>query len=337
MLGVGFMQRSNIDRVSNSLLIAKDVRIWYPIRKFLSIIGYVRAVDGVSFEVHRGEIAAVVGESGCGKSTLAKAVMGLTPVTSGSIIFNGVDITKLPKSTLRTWYTSQVGYVQQDPFGAMPPFMTIKSILEEPLKIHKVPKKERQERIYNALQEMGLTPPEEFFNKYPHMLSGGQLQRIAIARALILRPKLIVADEPVSMLDASVRIEILTLFKELKDKYNVSVIYITHDFATAKYFSDRIIVMYAGQFVEKGPAKEVIYNPKHPYTEALLSVLPDPDPNNRSVMRKTIPGEPPNLINPPSGCRFHPRCPYVFDKCKREEPPMIMLKNNIGVKCWRYA
>jgi len=331
------MQRSNIDRVSNSLLIAKDVRIWYPIRKFLSIIGYVRAVDGVSFEVHRGEIAAVVGESGCGKSTLAKAVMGLTPVTSGSIIFNGVDITKLPKSTLRTWYTSQVGYVQQDPFGAMPPFMTIKSILEEPLKIHKVPKKERQERIYNALQEMGLTPPEEFFNKYPHMLSGGQLQRIAIARALILRPKLIVADEPVSMLDASVRIEILTLFKELKDKYNVSVIYITHDFATAKYFSDRIIVMYAGQFVEKGPAKEVIYNPKHPYTEALLSVLPDPDPNNRSVMRKTIPGEPPNLINPPSGCRFHPRCPYVFDKCKREEPPMIMLKNNIGVKCWRYA
>jgi peptide/nickel transport system ATP-binding protein len=337
MLGVGFMQRSNIDRVSNSLLIAKDVRIWYPIRKFLSIIGYVRAVDGVSFEVHRGEIAAVVGESGCGKSTLAKAVMGLTPVTSGSIIFNGVDITKLPKSTLRTWYTSQVGYVQQDPFGAMPPFMTIKSILEEPLKIHKVPKKERQERIYNALQEMGLTPPEEFFNKYPHMLSGGQLQRIAIARALILRPKLIVADEPVSMLDASVRIEILTLFKELKDKYNVSVIYITHDFATAKYFSDRIIVMYAGQFVDKGPTKEVIYNPKHPYTEALLSVLPDPDPNNRSVMRKTIPGEPPNLINPPSGCRFHPRCPYVFDKCKREEPPMIMLKNNIGVKCWRYA
>jgi peptide/nickel transport system ATP-binding protein len=337
MLGVGFMQRSNIDRVSNSLLIAKDVRIWYPIRRFLSIIGYVHAVDGVSFEVRRGEIVAIVGESGCGKSTLAKAVMGLIPVTSGSIIFDGVDITKLPKSTLRTWYTSQVGYVQQDPFGAMPPFMTIKSILEEPLKIHKVPKKERQERIYNALQEMGLTPPEEFFNKYPHMLSGGQLQRIAIARALILRPKLIVADEPVSMLDASVRIEILTLFRELKDKYNVSVIYITHDFATAKYFSDRIIVMYAGQFVEKGPAKEVIYNPKHPYTEALLSVLPDPDPNNRLVMRKTVQGEPPNLINPPSGCRFHPRCPYVFDKCKNEEPPMIMLKNNIEVKCWRYA
>lgn len=331
------MQRSNIDRVSNSLLIAKDVRIWYPIRRFLSIIGYVHAVDGVSFEVRKGEIVAIVGESGCGKSTLAKAVMGLIPVTSGSIIFDGVDITKLPKSTLRTWYTSQVGYVQQDPFGAMPPFMTIKSILEEPLKIHKVPKKERQERIYNALQEMGLTPPEEFFNKYPHMLSGGQLQRIAIARALILRPKLIAADEPVSMLDASVRIEILTLFRELKDKYNVSVIYITHDFATAKYFSDRIIVMYAGQFVEKGPAKEVIYNPKHPYTEALLSVLPDPDPNNRLVMRKTVQGEPPNLINPPSGCRFHPRCPYVFDKCKKEEPPMIMLKNNIEVKCWRYA
>jgi len=331
------MGRSDLDKLSNAVLEVRNIKVWYPVRKLLSIVGYVRAVDGATFDVKRGEIVAIVGESGCGKTTLAKAIIGLVPVTEGSIVFDGVDITKLPRARLRSWYSAQIGYVQQDPFGAMPPFMTIKGILEEPLRIHNVPKKERYERVYTMLQDVGLTPPEDYMNKHPHMLSGGQLQRIAIARALILRPKLVVADEPVSMLDASVRIEILTMFKELKDKYNVSVVYITHDFATAKYFSDRIVVMYAGQIVEKGPAKEVIHNPKHPYTEALLSVLPDPDPKNRLVIKKTLPGEPPNLINPPPGCRFHPRCPYAFDKCKKEEPPMVALKDYVEVKCWRYA
>ncbi|MEM1526491.1 MAG: ABC transporter ATP-binding protein [Ignisphaera sp.] len=333
------MQRNNSSVLENkeNIIIAEDIKVWYPIRKLLSIIGYVHAVDGVSFNVKRGEITAIVGESGCGKSTLARTIVGLVPITSGRIVFDGVDIVKLPRAQIRKWYSSQIGYVQQDPYGAMPPFMSIKAILEEPMKIHNVPKKERIERVYSMLSEVGLTPPEDFVNKYPHMLSGGQLQRVAIARALILRPKLVVADEPVSMLDASVRIEILTLFKELKEKYNLSVIYITHDFATAKYFSDNIIVMYAGQFVEKGPAMDVIHNPKHPYTKALLSVLPDPDPRNRSVMRKTLPGEPPSLINPPSGCRFYPRCPYAMDKCRNQDPPMVQLEINTQVKCWLYA
>jgi peptide/nickel transport system ATP-binding protein len=319
------------------ILVVKDLRVWYPIRRLLSIIGYVRAVDNVSFSAPRGKILAIVGESGCGKTTLARAVLGLVPVYSGSIVFEGRDIVKLPKTIIRKWYTSQVGLVQQDPYGAMPPFMSIKTILEEPMKIHGVPRQERTKRVYEALTEVGLTPPEDFIFKYPHMLSGGQLQRVAIARALILRPKLVLADEPVSMLDASVRIEILTLFKELKEKYNLTVLYITHDFATAKHFSDNIMVMYAGQIVETGGSKEVIAKPKHPYTQALLSILPDPDPNNRFTMKKTLPGEPPSLIRPPPGCRLWPRCPYVMDKCKREEPPLIEITEERRVKCWLYA
>jgi peptide/nickel transport system ATP-binding protein len=319
------------------ILVVKDLRVWYPIRRLLSIIGYVRAVDNVSFSAPRGKILAIVGESGCGKTTLARAVLGLVPVYSGSIVFEGRDIVKLPKTIIRKWYTSQVGLVQQDPYGAMPPFMSIKTILEEPMKIHGVPRQERTKRVYEALTEVGLTPPEDFIFKYPHMLSGGQLQRVAIARALILRPKLVLADEPVSMLDASVRIEILTLFKELKEKYNLTVLYITHDFATAKHFSDNIMVMYAGQIVEIGGSKEVIAKPKHPYTEALLNILPDPDPNNRFTMKKTLPGEPPSLIRPPPGCRLWPRCPYVMDKCKREEPPLIEITEERRVKCWLYA
>ncbi|MGC8983221.1 MAG: ABC transporter ATP-binding protein [Desulfurococcaceae archaeon] len=319
------------------LLVVKDLRVWHPIRKFFTVVGYVRAVDGVSLSVKRGEIAAIVGESGCGKTTLARAIMGLIPAYSGSILFEGVDITKLPKSTIRKWYSAQVGLVQQDPYGAMPPFMTIKRIIEEPMIIHKVPKEEREKRVRQLLEETGLTPPEDFLYKYPHMLSGGQLQRVAIARALALRPKLVVADEPVSMLDASVRIEILTMFRGLQEKYKASVLYITHDFATAKHFSDRILVMYAGQIVETGPSRDVINKPKHPYTEALMNVLPDPDPSNRFTIKKTLPGEPPNLIKPPPGCRLHPRCPYAMEKCKREEPPLIELQDGRQVKCWLYA
>jgi peptide/nickel transport system ATP-binding protein len=263
--------------------------------------------------------------------------MGLVPVTSGSIIFEGKDVTKLPRTVVRRWYTRQVGLVQQDPYAAMPPFMNIKTILEEPMKIHKVPKEERMKRIINMLTEVGLTPPEDFLYKYPHMLSGGQLQRVAIARALVLYPKLVLADEPVSMLDASVRIEILSMFKELQEKYKMSVLYITHDFATAKYFSSEIMVMYAGQIVEIGDTRDVIRAPKHPYTEALISVLPDPDPQNRFTLKKTLPGEPPNLMRPPPGCRLSPRCPYVMERCKTQEPPLLELPGNRKVKCWLYA
>ena len=330
------MERSE-SMSQEDILVVKDLRVWHPVRKLLSIIGYVRAVDGVSFNIPRGKIVAIVGESGCGKTTLARAIMGLIPATSGNIIFEGRDLTKLPRTVIRKWYTGQVGLVQQDPYGAMPPFMTVKGILEEPMRIHGVPKEDRSKRVHEMLTEVGLTPPEDFVFKYPHMLSGGQLQRVAIARALILKPKLVIADEPVSMLDASVRIEILTMFKELKEKYNLTVIYITHDFATAKHFSDEIMIMYAGQIVEIGDARGIIRKPKHPYTEALISVLPDPDPQNRFTIKKTLPGEPPSLINPPPGCRLWPRCPYVMDKCKREEPSLIETPDGRKVKCWLYA
>jgi len=321
---------------NKSLLVVSDLKIWYPIRKFLSIVGYVKAVDGVSFSVKRGEIFSIVGESGCGKTTLGKGILRLVEPTHGKIFFEGKDVTHIKGKKLRE-YRRMTGIVQQDPYGAMPPFMSIKTILEEPLRIHKVPKEERNEKIIKALEEVKLVPPEDFLNKYPHMLSGGQLQRVAIARAFILDPKLVVADEPVSMLDASVRVETLLLFKDLQKKHGVSVIYITHDFSTTKYFSNRVGVMYAGHLVEVGLAKEVINNPKHPYTSHLIKVIPDPDPQNRFVLKKTLPGEPPSLVNPPKGCRLWPRCPYAMDICKQKEPPFIEVSPNHFVKCWLYA
>jgi len=330
------ISKALINTDKENLLEVKDLRIWYPIRKFLSIVGYVKAVDGVSFIVKRGEIFGIVGESGCGKTTLGKGILRLLKPTSGYIYFEGRDVVHIKGKALK-WYRRVTGIVQQDPYGAMPPFMSIKTILEEPLKIHGVPKEERFERVVKALEEVKLTPPEDFLNKYPHMLSGGQLQRVAIARAFILRPKLVVADEPVSMLDASVRVETLILFKELQKKHKVSVIYITHDFSTAKYFSDRISVMYAGHIVELGPARKIISDPKHPYTSHLIKVIPDPDPKNRFVFKETLPGEPPSLANPPPGCRLSPRCPYVMNICKEKEPPMIRISQEHYVKCWLYA
>jgi len=219
----------------------------------------------------------------------------------------------------------------------MPSHFTIARILEEPLIVHGIePREERLERVYKALEQVRLTPVEDFAHKYPHMLSGGQLQRVAIARALILNPKLIIADEPVSMLDASVRIEILYLLQELQDKLNLSFIYITHDLATTRYFSQWIYIMYAGHIVERGPVDKVLRNPLHPYTVALLNAIPDPDPENRKRFREVPPGEPPSLINPPNACRFAPRCPKAMERCHKEEPVEVEIEHNHWVKCWLY-
>jgi len=322
----------------NTILSVADLCKWFELKKgIFGRAGYVKAVDGVTFDLKRGEAVSLVGESGSGKTTLGKTILRLYKPTSGKIIFNGRDITNLKGKDL-LWYRRETGLVQQDPFGALPPFMTVRRILEEPLTIHKVKGSERLERVRRALEEVRLTPIEDFINKYPHMLSGGQQQRLVIARATILNPKLIVADEPVSMLDASVRIEILTLLKELQKRHNLTVIYITHDLSTTRYFSEWIYIMYAGKIVEKARTKELLKNPLHPYSRALLNTIPDPDPENRFKIRDIPPGEPPSLINPPEGCRFHPRCVHSIDgTCNKKDPPEIEAKKDHLVRCWLYA
>lgn len=305
----------------NVLLSVRDLRTWFELRRWGFLrVGHVRAVDGVNFALRRGESVAVVGESGCGKSTLAKTILGLVMPTEGQIAFDGRVVNG--RADLR-WYRSRVGYVQQDPYGALPPFMNVHRILEEPLVINRVnPREERERRIHAVLEEVRLTPVADFLPRYPHMLSGGQQQRLVIARAMILEPALIVADEPVSMLDASVRVEILQLLRGLQTAHNLSIIYITHDLSTVRYFCERVFVMYGGRIIEHGPVDELIRNPLHPYTQALLAAIPDPDPENASRIKEIPPGEPPSLLNPPPGCRFHPRCPaFMPGVCEVAMPP----------------
>jgi peptide/nickel transport system ATP-binding protein len=320
------------------ILSIKDLRVWFELRRFgFGNAGFVRAVDDVSFDLRRGEAIAVVGESGCGKSSLMKTILGLYKPTKGSVIFNDRDISQFNAKEMN-WYHSQVGYVQQDPFGALAPFMSIHRILEEPLIIGGVKDKaERLQRIRKTMEEVKLAPVEDFLEKYPHMLSGGQLQRVVIARAMILEPKFIVADEPVSMLDASVRVEILKLLRGLQEKHNLSVIYITHDLSTVSYFSERIFVMYAGRLVEKSKVQNLLQNAGHPYTHALLLGTSDPDANNAKTFKEVPPGEPPSLVKPPEGCRFHPRCSKIIKgECDVNIPPEFEIEAEHQVACWLF-
>ncbi len=321
-----------------TLLSIRDLHVWYELRRFgFGHAGYVKAVNDVSFELTEGETVAVVGESGCGKSSLMKTILGLNIPTSGEVVFDGRDLASLSSSELQQ-YRFKVGYVQQDPYGALPPFMTIQQILEEPLIINGVKdKEERLTRIRKAMDEVKLHPSDDFLPKFPHMLSGGQQQRIVIARAMILEPKLIVADEPVSMLDASVRVEILKLMKALQEKHHLSVIYITHDLSTVKYFSARIFVMYAGNLIEKAETRTLLENPLHPYSMALLAATSDPDARNADSYKEVPPGEPPSLANPPSGCRFHPRCSkFMAGLCDVKQPPDFEPEPAHFVACWLY-
>src|SRR5512143_749948 len=251
----------------NVLLSVQDLRVWFELRRFgFGIVGHVRAVDGVNFDLHQGEAIAVVGESGCGKTSLMKTILGLYKPTEGHVIFEGKNLSEMGRKGLQ-WYRSEVGYIQQDPFGALPPFMNIQRIMEEPLIIGGVKdRKERARRIRKVMGEVKLFPVDDYLTKFPHMLSGGQQQRVVIARAMILEPKLIVADEPVSMLYASVRVEILKLLRRLQTTHHLSFIYITHDLSTVRYFSERIFVMYAGKLVEKGRITDMLRRPLHPYT-----------------------------------------------------------------------
>jgi len=324
---------------SNDVLLSvKDLRVWFELRRFgFGHAGYVRAVDGVSFDLNLGGTIAIVGESGCGKSTLMKTILALHRPTKGDILFEGQNLNALRGSEMQE-YRSQVGYVQQDPYGALAPFMSIQRILEEPQIINGIKdKEERDFRLRRAMEEVKMSPVDDFLPKFPHMLSGGQQQRVVIARAMLLDPKLIVADEPVSMLDASVRVEILKLLRGLQEAHNLAVIYITHDLSTVRYFSERVFVMYAGKIVENSLINDLIHNPYHPYTDALLAATSDPDADNATRFRDVPPGEPPSLVNPPSGCRFHPRCTHKIEGlCEVEEPPYFEPEPHHLVACWLY-
>jgi peptide/nickel transport system ATP-binding protein len=330
--------RASVEAQEQPLLSVRHLKIWYELKRFGFLhAGYVKAVDDVTFDLPRGEAIAVVGESGCGKSSLMKAILGLVHPHDGEILFEGKNIWEGGAEAMRT-YRMKVGYVQQDPYGALPPFMTIRRILEEPLILAGVKsKEERLERVIRSLEEVKVTPPSDFLNKYPHMLSGGQQQRVVIARALIRNPKLLIADEPVSMLDASVRVEILKLLDEVQRERHLSVIYITHDLSTVRYFSKHIFVMYAGKLIEKATTDEILHNSKHPYSWALLNAISDPLAENASKLRDIPPGEPPSLITPPPGCRFHPRCQKAIQGlCEVEVPPHFSVAPDHDVACWLY-
>ncbi len=323
---------------TKNLLSIENLKVYYELRRFgLVHVGDVKAVDDVTLDIKYGEALAIVGESGCGKTSLVKTVLGLVKPRAGKIIFDGKDVTNLNKRE-KIWYSSQVGFVQQDPYGALPPFMNVERILKEPMLIHGITDpKEQMKRIEKTLTELKLTPIQDFLPKFPHMLSGGQQQRVVIARSIILNPKLVVADEPVSMLDASVRVEILQLIKKLQQDLGIALIYITHDLSTVSYFSERIAVMYGGWIVEEAPAWSLVENPLHPYTHALFEAISDPDYENYKTFKHVPQGEPPNLVNPPTGCRFHPRCEKMIKGlCNIEKPENIEVEPGHKVMCWLY-
>lgn len=322
--------------MSDIVLSARDLHTWFELRRWGFLhAGTVRAVDGVDFELARGEAVAFVGESGCGKSSLAKTLLGIHRPSRGDVIFEGRKVSELDRAGLK-WYRRQVGYVQQDPYGALPPFMDIRRILGEPLIINGISsKREREKRIGDVLEEVRLTPANDILLKFPHMLSGGQQQRVVIARALILNPSMIIADEPVSMLDASVRIEILNLLRSIQKSHNLTLVFITHDLSTVRYFAEHIFVMYAGKIIEKARVDELLEAPQHPYTQALLGAIPDPDPENAKHIRELPGGEPPSLINPPAACRFHPRCPkFMRGLCDVKYPPNFEPFPGHFSACW---
>jgi len=298
---------------------------------FKSQASIVKAIDDISFSVRKGEVFVLAGESGSGKSTVAKLILRSIQPDSGKIIFENEEIKDDAKSLKKIRMQCQM--IHQDPYDSINPRMKVFDIISEPLEIHKLGSKEdRKNRVIEVLKEVRLEPAEEIVKKYPHMLSGGQRQRIVIARALALKPKLIIADEPVSMLDVSVRAEVLELMNELQKKYDITFIYITHDLATARHFGQRIAILYLGKIVEMGPIDDVLFHPKHPYTQALIDAISEPDPENLHREKKIRINEPLD-IDVYQGCRFRARCPYAIEKCK-EEPPLEKIENNREVACF---
>jgi peptide/nickel transport system ATP-binding protein len=328
-----------MNKKNSTLVSLINVKKWFPVRKgFLENLlargepEYVRAVDGISFEIKRGEVFGLVGESGSGKTTIGRLALRLLEPTEGQVLFDGSDISKYSKEDLRK-LRSRMQVIFQDPMASLNPRMDVRTAITHPLQIHQPDQSENwDETINNILEDVGLSPPEAFLNKYPHHLSGGQRQRVVIARALVTEPDLILADEPIAMADVSVRALLLDLMRKLKDEHHLTYLFITHDLATTKYICDRIGVLYLGKLVEVGRLENVYRKPLHPYTQALMAAVPIPDPERRRT--QPLPrGEIPSPINPPSGCRFHPRCPYVESICGQDEPELREIEPRHKVAC----
>lgn len=317
--------------MSEVVLEARDLKKYYPIHRgilFKRTVGQIKAVDGVSFELHKGETLGIVGESGSGKSTLAKLVMMLEPPTEGAISYRGTDITKLSAAKLRKM-RRQIQLVMQDPYTSLNPRMTVGDIVGEPFEIHAdvAPKGSRRGKVKELLDVVGLNP--EHINRYPHQFSGGQRQRIGIARALALRPEIIICDEPVSALDVSIQAQVMNLLERLQNEFQLSYVFIAHDLSVVRHLADRVAVMYLGRFAEVGTDIQIYDHPSHPYTQALLSAVPVPDPTVRAT--KTVirlEGDVPSPANPPSGCRFRTRCWKAQEICAAKEPELIVREGS---------
>jgi peptide/nickel transport system ATP-binding protein len=326
------------------LLEAKDLAMWFPVRRTLAAAlrgerRFARAVDGTSFAVRRAEVFALIGESGCGKTTTARLVTRLLRPTGGSLAFDGMDLATLSAAGLAV-YRRRVQMIFQDPYASMNPRFRIRDVLEEPLIIHRIgaSRAERDALVRRALADVKLEPVADFMDRFPHMLSGGQRQRAATARTLILSPELIVADEPVSMIDLSTRAEILAMLKELQRARGIAFLYITHDLSTARTFADRIAVMYLGRIVEVGSADDIVDRPAHPYTRALIAAVCEPVPGRVGRIRELpIRGEIPSATAVPAGCRFRPRCIYAQSACAEAEPRLEEAGPGHFVACRRRA